>query len=185
MDKNRWNPNIYQEIEWTQETDRTSKCINRSDFVEDYMICYKVTLPRTDVGHFTLSNSKELSHDGFFKEDNDIQTPGTPYLAPCHGDSGSGFWISVIDDNSDDSSTEKETIRYTLVAIHFESLKGNYNRNGKQEKGVCGGNVVENDGTRVTAAGVGIKVTNEKILEFIKKNAKICKVDSEGKCAIM
>ena len=71
------------------------------------MICYKITLPRTDVAHFNLSTSKELRFDEFVKEDNHIQLPGTPYIAPCLGDSGAGFWISVMDDNSDDFSTEK------------------------------------------------------------------------------
>ena len=172
-------------MEWTQETDRTSKCINYRHFVDDYMICYKVTLPSTDVGHFTLLNSNELSFDGFLKEDNDIPLSGTPYIAACTGDSGAGFWISVIDDNLDESSTEKETNRHALVAIHTKSLRGEYTRNKKLEKGVCGGNLKLNDGTRLISVGIGAKTTYEEILEFLKKNAKLCKVDSRGKCVIM
>ena len=169
------HPNVYQEIELTQETDRTSKCINHRYFVEDYMICYKATLPRVDVGHFTLLNSKELRFDEFVKEDNNIQRPGTPYIAPCHGDSGSGFWIPVIGDNSAELSTELQTIRHALVAIHTKSLKGYYYNNGKREDGVCGGNLPLDDGTWVTAAGIATKITHEEILEFLKKSAKICK----------
>ena len=150
------------------------------------MICIKPTLPRADVGYFTLLNSKDLKHDAFLKEDNNILFPGTQYIAPCQGDSGSGHWISVIDQNVADSSTTTESIQNALVAVYSNNLLGGFFHNGKFEKGICGGNLaLPNAPVRVNPHGIAIRTTHEKVLDFLKEKAKICKLDKDDKCIVM
>ena len=57
---------------------------------------------------------------------------GTSYLSPCLGDSGSGHWIIVNDDQTEAWKGVKMK-QMALVAVYTTGLTGGYKLNGNHE----------------------------------------------------
>lgn len=179
---------IYQQIEWTVHTNLKNPCTDGIPdgwiWNSDYQVCMKNTLPLANVGRF-LKDGDQLKFVAFEQEDESRSTPPTAYKGICDGDSGSGQWVTVKDDDSSASSSQGEdTIRRVLVALSVTGFAGYYKLNGQFEEGVCGGNLALDNGERLIEGTVAVKTTNGKLLGFIKKRARICKNKRKGSCVI-
>lgn len=142
----------------------------------------KGTLPRANVGRFAFDGS-DFKFVAFEKEDSSNKP--TSYKATCFGDSGSGHWVTVDEENL--SSVKEENTRRALVAVANNGGLGEYDLGGfggsndeELIQGVCGGSMPQ--WHYLIYAASCVKTNNEEILGFIKKLAGICRKNSLGNC---
>ena len=129
----------------------------------------KNILPRADFARVKIKGD-QIDSVSFEKDD---ESKVTSYKSICEADSGSGNWVTFDDDSSFDSNLIEK--RSVLVATISKGTNNDFEVNGKVVAGVCGANMILENGKLWTAGTVAVKTTNPVILGFIKKYAKITK----------
>ena len=185
-------------MEWRVKTKSDNVCAKQSYWDPDFMVCMDKTLPQADVGIFKVSDSSNIENVAIqdlhkfmefvsFEKEYASKKPhdfGTSYLSPCLGDSGSGHWITVNDDQTEAWKGVKMK-QMALVAVYTTGLTGRYKLNRNYETGVCGGDVYLENGKRLVGENFCTKTTNEQVLDFLKLNTDVCNLDDQSKCCKM
>ena len=142
-------------------------CSDEPKWNEEYQVCMKGTLPRATVGWFQF-NDTEFNFKKFQKEEESKK--GSQYKAACLGDSGSGYWVTTIHDDTSSKSKihDDDNTRRALVAVFTTTSSDAYDSNGKSGDAICGSNLMSNNGEKLIQRAISEVTTHEEVLTFIK-----------------